>query len=383
MPRSTAQSKRWCLTHQLSDREEAETIRTRYRRLGRRGKDSRHLTYLRFQEEVASTGQHHFQVYVEFSRKISMAGVKSVFGMGVACFTRRGTQSEANHYCIKPVEGCECIHCAKARRLPNDGLAPVACTGTFGEMAVERGVGRPRGSRAREVGVLVAEGASLADIRVSHPGVALLNPGRIQDAILARMGERKWAMEVEIHVGPTGCGKSTTVIVENPGAGHLPWPKGGRWWMPGYLGQDCIIFDEWRGQLSINQLMKLFDRHPWPDCEAKGRSFQWVSKKVVITTNREPADWFPLISGVLSHSNWTGSGGRSGGQAWRHEELDALRRRIVEFAVIFDYPAGQVWRHDDTSEDPNCGLTFVKVARTREFAFNDTVMPPVHTFNLT
>ncbi len=348
----------------------------------RRGHDARGLTYLVFQEEIASTGQVHFQGYAEFSRRVSMASVKSVFGNGVHCVSRDGTGVQASHYCKKPFEACQCTHCVKARLEPHDGRAPGGLSGEWGAMAEPaRPVGRPRGGAVRDVGVRVAEGATMEECLTEFPGVMLSHGDRVRDAVLKRRGCRNWKMEVVIFVGPTGCGKSTTAKTENPGAIALPWPNGGRWWMPGYEGQYCVILDEWRGQLRIDQMMKLFDRHAWPDCEAKGRSFQFLSRKVVITTNRDPCTWFPLISGILRNENWIDADGEvGGGQAWRQEELDALRRRIVEFCSIYDFPSGQVWRPTpgwQGAEEEDPGLPFVKVLRTVPFHFLETVMPPV------
>lgn len=368
MVRSRSQSKYWCLTMNLGD--DAEAIRARWRMVLRRGNDRRGLTYFVFQEEVASTGQVHYQGYAEFSRRVSMATVKQVFTDGVHVESRSGSQAQAVHYCKKPLAGCDCTHCVKARLEPNNGLAPGGMSGEWGELAIVAPVGRPRGSATRDAGFRIAEGATTADIRTEFPGVMLTHGGSVMDAVMKRRGERDWAMEIHIFVGPTGSGKSTTAKVENPEAIALPWPNGGRWWMPGYYGQEVVILDEWRGQLKVDQMMKLFDRHAWPDCEAKGRSFQFLSKKVIITTNRDPCDWFQLISGVLAHASWTGSGGRSGGQAWRHEELAALQRRIVEFAKIFDFRPGHRYP------------AFVKVLRTVPFAFNDTVLPPGVDFSL-
>ncbi len=375
MPRSRVRSKNWCLTLNLGD--DAPVYRARWTVILRRGNDRYGLSFIRFQEEIATTGQAHFQGYAEFSRRVRMAQVKRVFGDAVHVESREGTQAAAVHYVQKPVVGCTCVHCVKARLEPNGGRAPGGLSGSFGVLGEENarlGPGRPRGSQTRDAGVRVAEGATIEELLEEFPGVMLTHRGDVVDAIMARRGARNWAMEIEIFVGPTGCGKSTTAIMENPGALAVPWPNGGRWWMPGYEGQDCIILDEFRGQLRIDQMMKLFDRHAWPDCEAKGRSFQFLSKKVVITTNRDPCTWFPLISGVLAHANWSSDGlggGQTGGQAWRHEELDALRRRIVEFAKIYDFARGQRYVE---------GRPFVKVLRTVPFDFLDTVMPPVHDF---
>ncbi len=353
MVRSSVRSKTWCCTLFFGT-ETRDVVVGRLTALMLRNSGPRGLRYFVFQEELCPlTGRLHIHVYAEFGTRTRLGAVQSKFQQNCHCESRRGSQEQAIAYCKKPETRV-------------DGGA----SGEWGEMAVQVGVGRPRGSKAFQCGTAVAEGSTIEELREEFPGVCLTHGDKVIDAVLKRMGKRDWPMEILIFVGPTGSGKSTTAKVMFPNAYACPWPAGGRWWMPTYEAQETVVLDEWRGQLSVNQMMKLFDRHAWPDCEAKGRSFQFLSRRVVITTNRDPRMWFQMIPGVKRNENWTGSGGRSGGQAWRHEELDALRRRIVEFAKIYDFAPGH--RFPD----------FVMTERQEEFDFLDAVLPPVHQFNV-
>lgn len=176
----------------------------------------------------------------------------------------------------------------------------------------------------------------------------MLYKSRLLEYKIETMGNRDWAMDIEIFVGPSGSGKSSTAKQENPGAYACPWPKGNRWWMPNYYGQEVVILDEFVHQIKLSVMLKLFDRHAWPGCESKGNSFSFVSKKIVMTTNIDVENWYPKMSAD-------------------HPGKVALARRIREFAKIFDF--------DGDGKYPN----FPKVARNMEaFEFENTT--PVYNF---
>lgn len=82
--------------------------------------------YLIANPEVGEQGRRHWQVYFYLSRKETKRKLLEVLGGGSTTngwtlFRRRGTHSQAQHYCKKPLEGCECEHCTKARALPHHG----------------------------------------------------------------------------------------------------------------------------------------------------------------------------------------------------------------------------------------------------------------------
>ena len=90
---------------------------------------------------------------------------------------------------------------------------------------------------------------------------------------------------------------------------------GGRWWWSKYEGEETVILDEFRHQIKYDAMLKIMDRYPmWT--EYKGGTREFTSKKIVITTNIEPMDWYP------------------GKDA---EGFSMLRRRILEFAEIWEF----------------------------------------------
>ncbi len=169
-----------------------------------------------------------------------------------------------------------------------------------------------------EAVLFLKSGGTVKSLRDEHTVAYVLHKNKLLDYAIELKGSRNWAMEILVFVGPSGSGKSTTAKSEFPDAYNCPWPVGGRWWKPNYYGQETIILDEFVHQISLSVMLKLMDRHAWNGTEAKNRSFQFVSKRVVITTNLDPRDWYPKVK--------TSCPGKK-----------ALLRRIREFAKIYDF----------------------------------------------
>ncbi len=279
------------------------------------------ISYFVFQTErgspvpPATLGTLHLQGYVEFKLATRLTKVKRYFGRGVHAERRRGTGLEASTYCKK------------------DDSRVEGSSGEWGHLKAPRG--RPKGGFAKAV-VAIKAGTSAADILEEFPEVVAMFPDKLNCFRIGLMGHRDWAMDIEIFFGPTGTGKSSTAKTENPGAYSAPWPRGGRWWWPMYGGEPVVILDEFRHQVKMDDFLRLFDRHAMI-LEAKGTNFHFVSRKLVITTNIDPKDWYKGLS---------------------LETLAPLQRRIREFAKIYDFAEGFTY--------PN----FSKALRTEVFSFN-------------
>ncbi len=315
------------------------------------------IKYIVFQSEVGASGVHHLQFYVIFSESVRARQAHAVLGPRVHFDASRGTPAQNKHYCQKPLDGCDCQHCRDARALPNDGreVAPQFISGEYGRVRA------PRTDSLKSVVEMMAPGtASLGEVLDAHPEQAIKYGKKIRQEFARRIKPRDWAMDIEIFVGETATGKSSTATVENPDSVVIPWPTGNRWWFAGYTGQRCIVLDDFRtGNISVLTMMRLFDRIGW-QVELKGSNFPFVSRKIVITTNVDPKDWYQMTKLVESK-----------GQQARHDILAPLARRISEFATIYDFAPGHVY---DASLPGN---GFVKVARPKTggrltwFHFND------------
>jgi len=92
--------------------------------------------------------------------------------------------------------------------------------------------------------------------------------------------------------GVTGTGKSRRAWGE---AGFSAYPKDPRtkFW-DGYQSNEHVVMDEFRGAIDISHLLRWFDRYP-VIVEVKGSSAVLNARKIWITSNLDPRDWFPEI----------------------------------------------------------------------------------------
>lgn len=277
-----------------------------------------YVTYIVFQQEVGEQGTRHFQGYLEFSKQVRLTWIHRNIHPRIHVEPRRGSQKQAIDYCKK-----------SDTRLQNT-------------VPLEGGV--PKKQKETQSLTALCEDIQNNNLQCSevidtYPTLWLQHRNKIMDFALDTKGERKWNMDIHIYYGVPGTGKSFSAHQENPEAYIISWPKGGRWWWDGYMGEEVVIGDEFRNDISYAQMLKFFDRYPWK-IEAKGRQFDFVSKKIILTTNIDPKDWYPGV-----------------------EDKSALERRIREFATIWDFKEGCTF--------PD----FEKVARTETFKFNTFVAP--------
>lgn len=96
-------------------------------------------------------------------------------------------------------------------------------------------------------------------------------------------------IEVLVYWGETGTGKSYKARIENPGAFWLSH-NNNLWW-DGYTGQKTIIIDDFYGWIQFHKLLRILDENPY-QVEVKG-GFRWAHwEKVIITSNKEPKEWY-------------------------------------------------------------------------------------------
>ena len=98
--------------------------------------------------------------------------------------------------------------------------------------------------------------------------------------------------EVEVHVlqGPTGTGKSRWALDNYPGA---YWKQRSQWW-DGYTSHETVVIDEFYGWLPFDLLLRVCDRYPLL-VETKGGQVQFVAKRIIITTNQLPSQWYRSV----------------------------------------------------------------------------------------
>jgi len=96
--------------------------------------------------------------------------------------------------------------------------------------------------------------------------------------------------EIVVYWGGTGLGKSRRAWNE---AGVDAYPKDPRtkFWCA-YRGHEHVVIDEFRGGIDIGHVLRWFDRYPVL-VELKGGATVFAAKKIWITSNLHPKDWYP------------------------------------------------------------------------------------------
>lgn len=215
-------------------------------------------------EEAPTTGYEHFQGYMEFSKVVKLGSLKKRWPS--AHFEpRRGTRDQARDYCMKedtrksgPYEFGDWSKGGQGTR--NDIVSAMA---------------------------LVKDNVDEIEIAEAMPTVWLKYHRGLREYKRMRTVKRDFKTVVQVFYGPTGTGKSRRAYEENPDAYFKPR---GDWW-DGYAGQDTVVLDDFTGWLPYSFLLNLLDRYPLL-VPFKGGFHQFTSRKVVITSNFRPSQWY-------------------------------------------------------------------------------------------
>jgi len=230
-----------------------------------------YVNYFIYQLEICpETGREHFQCYMELSTKKSFTQIKDECdGLENGHFeARRGTAKQAKAYCSKEDSRVE---------------------GPW-----EYGEAKAQGAREDLVNLkaTIDSGATLREISDEHFGEFLKFSKAIVSYKRLRAVKRNWPMEIIVYIGPSGTGKTRAVHEAYPNA---YWKPHGKWWDE-YDGQETVVFDEMYGSsFPYTELLKLLDRYPH-SVECKGATHEFVSRRIVMTSNQEPEDWYDNVT---------------------------------------------------------------------------------------
>ena len=207
-----------------------------------------------------------------------------------------GTHSEAKHYCIKPVPGCNCIHCA-----PN----PIRLQGpwTYGD---DTDIPEGQGSRT-DLTVIkrkLDEGQTMATIADEHFSSFIRYHNSFREYKKLRLGVRQHEMEIIVLIGATAVGKTQWSYHNYPDLYSVPPPKQSGCYWDGYESQETVLVDEMYGnRFSHGFLLQLCDRYPF-QVPYHGGQMSFTSHRLIFCSNSHPDTWydqnkFPFQGGPL------------------------------------------------------------------------------------
>jgi len=166
---------------------------------------------------------------------------------------------------------------------------------------------RKKGERMdlKRVHALITSG-STADDLMTNPDtfpVWCRNYRAIDRFILEKEPKRNWITFTQVYWGVSGCGKTRRAHYEASlkadGTVGEPYyvlrkPQGQAVYWDGYKGEAHVIIDEFYGWVPRTQMQLICDRYP-AIVDYKGGARNLMAKKIWITSNEEPKDWWKNI----------------------------------------------------------------------------------------
>jgi len=225
--------------------------------------DAGGVTYLVYGRETGTCGTPHLQGFISYAKKCRLAVAKAGISPRAHLEIARGSPAQAAHYCKKDGDFRE-----------------------FGECPSGRG----HRSELDTIGRLLADGASVAEVRERFPGIYLKHRRSIRDEIRERILPRDFKPTVKILWGPTGTGKTRSVYDFHDH--DSVYKHDGGDWFDGYNGQEVVLFDDFSGSdFKLTYLLKLCDRYPMR-VPVKGDFVHFRPKVIYFTSNVDPDDWY-------------------------------------------------------------------------------------------
>lgn len=116
--------------------------------------------------------------------------------------------------------------------------------------------------------------------------------GRTLEKVEILRLRKKWRTEMTQGIwiyGPTGVGKSHEAFADYHPDTHYIKDLNVQWW-DGYKGQETVIFNEFRGQIKLGELLDLIDKWPKNIPIRNKESIPFISKKIIITSCKSPTE---------------------------------------------------------------------------------------------
>lgn len=256
------QMRAWCLTFWLEPKI-------------KEGKPIRYAIYGK--ETCPDTGKLHWHGYIEFDKRMTMAGVKKLYDdKTIHVEVRKGTRDQAREYC------------RKLQPLPY----PLQWE-EFGDW--ELGGQGSRNDIKAVVELMEEKGADFDQIIMDNARIYCTHRNGLKDIqnIIIKRRLKKWR-EIKIHYlwGTTGTGKTMEAMKEGNAtykihASHL---RKGYW--PKYMGEKKICIDEYDNQCPLPRLLGILDGHQYT-AECKGGFVYAEWEEIWITSNLSPDELHP------------------------------------------------------------------------------------------
>lgn len=89
--------------------------------------------------------------------------------------------------------------------------------------------------------------------------------------------------------GDTGVGKSHEAFYQYNPMTHYNWTNDGGWW-DGYIQQDTVILNDFRGEIPYNEMLKMVDKWPYSVRRRNREPMPFTSGLVIVTSSLPPEE---------------------------------------------------------------------------------------------
>lgn len=224
-------------------------------------------------ELCPTTKKKHFQGYIEINKPMTMYAIKKLIKTPTAHLEPRlGTQEQAISYCTKDDT-------------------------STGER-VEWGEKKQQGKRTDlEIAIDLAE-QNIPICEIIHE-----NPKYLRYMKYLKEYQQDWIAlhpmpreppTVEVLIGETGSGKTRYVEEKEEILYKVQETSSNTMFFDGYQGQEAVLIDDFKGNIRFNFLLQLLDRYNLR-VNTKGGTTNWCPKRIYITSNYEPHEWYPNL----------------------------------------------------------------------------------------
>lgn len=228
-------------------------------------------TYIIVGEEICpDTGRKHWQGYAEFSKQNRLSALKKLWKNDkIHWEPRRGSQEEAIKYCMKD--------------------------GKFAEYGEKKEQGKRTDMTA--VREMIQDGFTNAEIATMATSWQAINSTQKLREMLIEPRDDDVKPKVYWFYGPTGIGK-TRKAKELCDHDYDDCDYKNEF-LIGYTGKDTVIFDDFRGGIPFNLLLKMLD---YGKCtvNTKGGCVNFGAKTVIFTSPRSPGDIYKNVKEDLA-----------------------------------------------------------------------------------
>jgi len=243
------------------------------------------VEYTVWQHERGEDGTEHIQGYVCFTVQKRLKWIKENCDERAHWESRQGTHEQAKAYCMK-----------EDTRI-----------GGPWEHGDESKIPRKKGERTdlKRVFDLLSTGSKEVDI-MTNPDLFPVW-ARYYRAIerfeLMSEHKRNWITFTTVYWGTSGCGKTRRAHYEaslkDDGTVGEPYyvlrkPAGQAVYWDGYKGEKNIIIDEFYGWIPRTAMQTICDRYP-AIIDTKGGARNFLAKKIWITSNEPPEQWWSRV----------------------------------------------------------------------------------------